>query len=102
LAWKESEAGLVNRERSRHKVRFRRQHVTVLPNPRDLAVAFHFSQNGVQVHADAALSAKRFSQFDVVERPIVWRAQQIEDLFAELGHLSFHKITTVRANWLDR
>ena len=102
FARQESKTGLMNGERSRHKISFRWQHIPVLPNPRDLAVALHFTQDRVQVHPHAALSAKRLSQFDVVERAIAWRAQHGQDLFAQLSALSFHKITTVRANWRDR
>jgi hypothetical protein len=96
FARQESEAGLMDRERSCNEVSFRRQHVAVLPNPRDLAIPFHLSQDRVQIHSDAALSPKRFAELDVVERAIVWGAQQVENSFTELSALWFHKVCTLR------
>ena len=93
---KKRESGLMNRKRSGHEVRFRREDVTVLANPRDLAIAFHFAQDRVEIHPDAALAAQRFAELDLVERPVVRRAQQIEDSFAELSALWFHKVCTLR------
>src|SRR2546423_13327822 len=87
----------MNGKRSRHQVRFRRQDVTVLANSRDLAVAFHFAEDRVQIHADAAFASQRFAELDFVEGPIIRRAQQIEDAFSKLRTLGLHKVCTLRA-----
>jgi dihydropteroate synthase len=102
FARQEGEAGLVDRDRAGNQVRFRRQDVTVLANARDLAVAFHLAQDSVQIHPDAALAAERLAQLDIVERPVIWRAQQIEDLFAQLGGVVLHEVCTLRANCPER
>ena len=41
-------------------------------------------QHLVQAHANAAFPAERLSQLDLIERPIFGRAEQAQDLFAQL------------------
>ena len=87
---KESEAGLVNMERSRDQVRLRREDVTILADARDFAGLLELAQDFVQSHPHAALPAENFRQFDFVERPIFGRAEHPQDLVAQLGCLRFH------------
>jgi hypothetical protein len=84
LARKESVASLVNMQCAGNEIGLRGQHITVFADARDLSRLFHLPQQGVQTHLHSALSAKRFSQLDVIERPIFRGPQQTEDLFADL------------------
>jgi hypothetical protein len=87
LARKKSVTGLVNMQRSGNQIRFRRDHVTILANARDLSGLFHLPKQGIQPHLHAAPAAKGFSQLDIIERAIFRRAEQTQDLFAELWFL---------------
>ena len=84
LARKKSITGLVNMQRAGNQIRFRRNHVAILANARDLSGLFHLPKQGIQPHLHSAPAAEGFSQFDIVERAIFRRAQQAQDLFAEL------------------
>ena len=79
FARKKSETGLVNIKRSRDQVRLGGQDVAILANARDLSRSLELTQDFVQSHPHATLALEHFRQLDLVERPVIRRAQGCEN-----------------------
>jgi hypothetical protein len=68
-------------QQSGDQIGFRRKHVAVLADARDLALALQFLERLVQIHPHAALAAERFTELHFIERAVLRRRKQTQDFF---------------------
>ena len=85
-------ARLMDRQFSGDQISLRRQDVTILADPRDLARAFQLAQDLVETHPHSALASQLGRDLVLVEGPVILVPEQ-SDYFCSyiasvFGHLS--------------
>jgi Raf kinase inhibitor-like YbhB/YbcL family protein len=94
--WNEkTEACLMDRQFAGDEIGFRRKDVAILPNAYDFARVFEFIQNLSHLNTVTSLCVKRLRDFVSIQRSVIGRAQERENLFSNCPAVFVHLDETI-------